>query len=171
MTIIYQKAAAAYRNIGIDSRGAVHDQYDLVAMVYETLLECLTTARGAIEQRDILLKVKKLNHAMRLLQEGLVTNLDLRNGGELANNLYNLYNYCMLRITQANANNDVAALDEVAGLIRTLADGWKQMRTPNASAGTPSAGGGSDNEPPRAVRQMMGLYGGPTVSRGALAGA
>jgi len=148
------RVADAYRNTGIDSRGSVHDQYDLVAMVYETLLDCLITAHGAIDAKDVPLKVKKLNHAMRLLQEGLVTNLDMRNGGELAANLYKLYNYCMLRITQANVKNDTAALDEVAKLIRTLADGWKRMRDP--SAGDDAA----DTHLPQMTRQLASMYGG-----------
>jgi len=139
-----QKSAAnAYRNVSIDSRGSVQDPYDLVRMTFETLLECLTAARGAIEQGDVMLKVKKINHAVRIVQEGLLTNLDLQKGGDLANNLYNLYNYWTLRLTQANIGNDVAAIEEVAGLVRSVADAWAHMRDPAAGSGASDAQGAS----------------------------
>lgn len=164
MTIFNQKAANAYRNVSIDSRGSVQDPYDLVRMTFETLLECLATARGAIEQGDVMLKVKKINHAVRIVQEGLLTNLDLRNGGDLAQNLYNLYDYWTLRLTQANLGNDVAAIEEVTQLVRSVADAWAHMRDPaagseaNSSADTAVDRPNTGQEPPRAQRRMTQMY-------------
>ena len=54
----------------------------------------------------------------------------------LAANLLELYGYCVLRLTQANARNDAAVIDEVIRLIEPIASGWKQMddaRTPQST--------------------------------------
>lgn len=75
--------------------------------------------------------------AVRILEEGLKGGLNLQEGGELAGNLLELYNYCVLRLTQANARNDDKALDEVVRLISPLADGWKQIGSNAAAAAQP----------------------------------
>ena len=162
------KAAAAYRSVGLETRAPQHDQHQLVVMMYETVLECLAMARGAIEKNDTPTKIKQLNKAIRIVQEGLLTSLDLDNGGELAANLSALYDYCVLRMTQANAANDAAALAEVAGLIRPLADAWKQLRSgpPAADASAPAASASPATPtvatPPgqgKVLRQLGGMYG------------
>ncbi len=162
------KAAAAYRSVGLETRAQEHDQHQLVVMMYETVLECLAKARGALEQGDTVTKVEQINKALRIVQEGLRTSLDLDNGGELAANLAALYDYCVLRMTQANAANDPAALAEVANLIRPLADAWKQMRSgpPAADAPTPAASASpaaptvaTPSGQGKVLRQLGGMYG------------
>jgi flagellar secretion chaperone FliS len=172
------KAAAAYRNVGLQTRAAQHDQYQLVVMMFEAVLESLVVARGAIEQKDVATKIQKIDKAIRIIQEGLRTSLDLDNGGELAANLANLYEYCVLRLTQANAANSTAMLEEVGNLIKPVAEAWKQLRsgapaeTPApqtttaaavAAPATPStaAKGGAAFQ---AMRQLSGLYGGKPMA-------
>ena len=47
-----------------------------------------------------------------------------QDGGELAVQLKALYGYVTLRLTQANLNNDVAALDECVRLIEPVRQAW-----------------------------------------------
>ena len=157
------RAAAAYRNVAIDSRAQQHDQYQLVVMMFETTLECLAAARGAIQQGDVELKIKKIGQAIRIVQEGLRTSLDMDNGGELAANLASLYDYCVLRMTQANASNDEAKLEEVANLIKPVAEAWNQMRSgQNEAAPAPAATTTVDTAPaqpaPAPRRPLAGGY-------------
>jgi len=128
MNRAFQKGMSAYRDVGIKTRSAANDQHQLVAMMFDGLLESVTRAKGAVLKGDIPTKVAEIGRAISILQEALLTSLDLKNGGELANNLQNLYEYCVVRLTEANARNSVNALDEVAQLIKTVADAWEQMR-------------------------------------------
>ncbi|MGB1270561.1 MAG: flagellar export chaperone FliS, partial [Endozoicomonas sp.] len=48
-----------------------------------------------------------------------------------AGNLQALYQYCMRRLTDAHAGNDVAALDEVVQLMREVQEGWEAMMSSN----------------------------------------
>ena len=50
--------------------------------------------------------------------------LNAEAGGELAAQLKALYGYVTLRLTQANLNNDVAALDECVRLIEPVRQAW-----------------------------------------------
>jgi flagellar protein FliS len=136
------RAASAYRNIGIETRAHKHDQHQLATLMFEAVLESLSAAQGAINDRDVNAKVKHLNKAVRILQDGLRTSLDLENGGELAANLDALYDYAVLQITTANLHNDALKLAAVADLIRPIAEAWQQIRpgseaprqTPNATS-------------------------------------
>lgn len=174
MTSHHHKAASAYRNVGLQTRAPQQDQYQLVVMMFEAVLENLNRARGAIEQHDIPTKIDCITKAMRIVQEGLRTSLDLENGGELAANLANLYDYCVMRMTQANAGNDTSMLLEVAGLIQQVADAWKELRQ-SSTAEQPAAGTESDTPPASAtpssnktLRQYSGMYGSSMTSRPAM---
>lgn len=172
-------AAAAYQRVGVQTRVAEHDQYQLVVMMYEAILENLTRARGAIEQGNVLAKVEHITKSMRILQEGLRTSLDLEKGGELAANLANLYEYCAMRMTQANASNDLVALEEVSSLLRSVADAWKQMRptaqpVAQADTQTQAAPAAPATKPTGMTRQFAQAYGSPShapVRTAALMGA
>lgn len=157
--MLNKKATSLYQTVNVDSRAGLHDQHALVGLMYEAVLECLVMAKGAIQQGDISTKTRKISHAIRILEEGLWANLDTTNGGELANNLADTYQYAIVRLTQANSHNDIAMLDEVAALIRPIADAWKTIREPSSS----TASGAPTQTPPttekKSLMQSMGsLY-------------
>ena len=77
---------------------------------------------------DVLGKVNAISKAIRILEEGLSTSLDKVDGGELAENLGALYDYCIHRLTLANARNDDAMMQEVMRLIEPVATGWNESR-------------------------------------------
>jgi flagellar protein FliS len=66
------------------------------------------------------------------LEEGLKGGLNLADGGEIAGNLQRVYDYCVLRLTQANVRNDDAIFLEVMEVLAPIADGWKQIGSANA---------------------------------------
>jgi len=165
MSTFNSKATSAYRHVNLQTRAANHDQYELVNLMFDAVLECVAKARGAIEQGAVAEKVEQISKAIRIVHEGLRTSLDMEHGGELAANLGNLYEYCVVRLTQANANNDAMALAEVADLIRPIADAWKQMREqpPVAPSALPTAAAAAtpgDPTPPTKTAFSAGnLYG------------
>ena len=165
MTHNQRFATKAYANIGVQTRGAEHDPYQLALMMFEAVIDNTIAARGAIEAQDVNLKVQHLHKAVRILQEGLRTSLDLDNGGELAQNLANLYDYCILRLTQANAQNDASAAAEVMDLIKPVADAWRSMRSGQESTeaapqvNKPVAEAAVTPKAPPAARRMGNLYG------------
>ncbi len=126
MTSTFSKAASAYRNVGLESRVSSSSGHELVTLLFEGFLERLQLAKLAIEVGDVSAKVRHFGKAIEILSEGLRTHLDLKAGGELAQNLDALYHYCSMRLLEANIKNDVAMLLEVHGLIEPVAEAWKQ---------------------------------------------
>jgi flagellar protein FliS len=130
------RSASAYKKVGVETSVSHASAHDLVNMLFDGLLVAMGSARVALHSGDIKSKCSHIVTAVRILEEGLKGALNLEQGGPLAANLLELYGYCVLRLTQANARNDAAAIDEVIRLIEPIASGWKQMddaRTPQST--------------------------------------
>lgn len=121
------KSVSAYRQVSVETSVDQATPHNLVEMLFDGLLVAVGSARVALERGDIKSKCMQIIIAVRILEEGLKSALNLEQGGELAANLDRLYGYCVLRLTQANARNDDAALAEVVRLIEPLAKSWKQI--------------------------------------------
>ncbi|MCU7372956.1 flagellar export chaperone FliS, partial [Paucibacter sp. O1-1] len=55
---------------------------------------------------------------------GLNNSLNMDAGGEIAGNLSQLYDFIIMKATEANLNNDVHAIDDAVSVLRTLKEGW-----------------------------------------------
>lgn len=128
-TPVNMRSANAYRTVGVETAVAGADSHQLVTMLYEALLLSLSKAKFAIQSKDIPGKGEAIGRAVRLIEEGLKAGLDLERGGELAGNLRSLYDYCIVRLTEANLRSDMAMVEEVDGLLRPMAEAWSQIRT------------------------------------------
>ncbi|PAU65655.1 flagellar export chaperone FliS [Pseudomonas sp. PIC25] len=95
----------------------------LIQMLFEGGLARLAQAKGALERGQTSLKGELLGKAIAIIG-GLREGLDHQKGGEIAANLDSLYEYMVSRLVEANVNNDVALVDEVAGLLREVKTGW-----------------------------------------------
>ena len=126
-TQIGSRSASAYRQVGVETSVARANPHDLVNMLFDGFLLALGSARAAMQRGDIKSKCQQIVIAVRILEEGLKCALNLEQGGPLAANLNDLYGYCVMRLTQANARNDDAALAEVVALIEPVANGWKEI--------------------------------------------
>ena len=126
-TSVSSRSASAYQRINVETAVSEASPHQLVNLLLEGLLQNVGAARIAMKSGDIALKGKKINLAVRILEEGLRPALDLAKGGDIAANLNGLYGYCSLRLTEANLRNDDAALADVIRVIEPVADGWKQI--------------------------------------------
>lgn len=127
-TPVNMRSANAYRTVGIETAVASADAHQLIEMLYDALLTSLGAAKLAMQSNDIAAKGRSVGRAVRLIEEGLKAALNEGQGGELAVNLRALYDYCVVRLSEANMRMEVSAIEEVEGLIRPVADAWKQIR-------------------------------------------
>ena len=97
--------------------------HKLIQMLIDGAIEKVQLARGYMERREIARKGETISWAMAII-DGLRSSLDMKAGGDIANNLDALYEYMLRRLTEANVANDVAMLDEVVKLLNELREGW-----------------------------------------------
>lgn len=128
-TPVSMRSANTYRTVGLETSVSGASPHQLISLLFDALQQSLVSARGAILNGDVPVKGRSIGRAVRILEEGLKAGLDINRGGELAANLRNLYDFCILRISEANSRNDAAIIDEVIQLIHPVSDGWNQIRS------------------------------------------
>ncbi|TSE25189.1 Flagellar protein FliS [Tepidimonas sediminis] len=122
------RTANAYLRQAAASRVAAASPHELIAMLFDAIDEQIGLALAAMEARQTEQRGRAVNKAIRLLNEGLREGLDLEKGGELAERLDALYEYCSARLAEAHAKRDRAMFEEVRQHLRSVADAWNQIR-------------------------------------------
>ena len=122
----YTRAAQSYGSVQLVTGVASADNVQLIQMLFDGLSESLAAARGHIENGNIVDKSNALSRASRIVV-GLQGALDFERGGELAQNLNELYAYMTRRILQVSASNDLEVLGEVSSLVRDIAQAWQSL--------------------------------------------
>ncbi len=97
----------------------------ILILLYDGAIKFLNQAKIGIQKKDIELTHNNLIKAQNIISE-LRDTLDMEIGGELANNLYALYNYFNKRLVQANIKKEIEPVNEVLEHLRGLRDTWKQ---------------------------------------------
>lgn len=117
------QAMKQYRNTGL--KGAVEDAtpHRLIQMLMDGALDKIAAARGFMERGDMTQKGAHISWAVSII-DGLRVSLDKSVGADVTQNLEDLYNYMMVRLTEANLKNDVSCLNEVSSLLRQIKEGW-----------------------------------------------
>jgi flagellar secretion chaperone FliS len=118
-----------YRQVRAEAGVHAATPHELVAMLFEGLLEALAQARGALQAGQVQAKGAAIGRAVAILEEGLGAGLDL-NAGALAHDLNRLYSYLVTRLTLANLRSDDTLLQECQNLVRPLQQAWAAIGEP-----------------------------------------
>jgi flagellar protein FliS len=100
------------------------DPKRLVIMCYEGAISNLKLAKKKYVSGEYEAKAKALQKTGDILDE-LLCALDLKKGGQIAENLKALYIYMRRRIVEGDTNREVGILDEVTGMLEELKHAWE----------------------------------------------
>lgn len=128
-------AVNAYKNVSFESEITGADPHKLISLLFRGALLEIANAKDGILRKDTPAKGMSISKTIAIITEGLNASLDKNIGGELAQNLSSLYEYMAIRLLDANLNNDMAILDEVAHLLSELQGAWDSIR-PNSAQST-----------------------------------
>ncbi|MCQ9424914.1 flagellar export chaperone FliS [Pseudomonas sp. LJDD11] len=124
-------ALRQYQKIGSHAQTSEASPHRLVQMLMEGGLDRIAQAKGAMARKDVGNKGVLIGKAIAIIG-GLREGLDLDNyATDALRNQDNLYHYMMKRLAEANIKNDQKMLDEVAGLLITVKEGWDAIGTIN----------------------------------------
>ncbi|MBI6683639.1 flagellar export chaperone FliS [Pseudomonas viridiflava] len=117
-------ALRQYQKIGSQAQTSEASPHRLVQMLMEGGLDRIAQAKGAMSRKEIANKGIFISKAIGIVG-GLRDGLDLeKEPTEALIRQDKLYHYMMTRLAEANAHNDQKMLDEVAGLLITVKEGW-----------------------------------------------
>jgi len=111
-----------YSNANADNV-ADADPHQLISIIFKHILANVAIACGAISRRETENKGKCLNKAIALVGE-LQDSLDMEQGGEISISLFDLYQYAVNCLIEANIENNIDKLGEVTNLISNIKEGW-----------------------------------------------
>ncbi len=110
----------------------------LIIMLYDGAIKFLNQAKANIEEENI----EGANNALLKTQDiisELMIGLNME-AGEIARNLYNLYDYFKWCLVEANTHKNTAILDEILEHLTELRDTWIEAIL-KAKSSPVSAGG------------------------------
>jgi flagellar protein FliS len=116
-------ALKQYQTVNTQAQAIEASPHRLIQMLMEGGLTRIAQARGAMERGQVAMKGEMIGKAIGIIG-GLRQGLNLEVGGEIASNLDNLYEYMAGRLVDANVQNQIEPLDEVAVLLRNVKTGW-----------------------------------------------
>lgn len=98
----------------------------LVVMSYDEAINGLKEAMAAIDCGDIEARFNATTRTADILEQ-LHMSLDMESGGEIADNLSQLYTYIMVQLPVLNMHNDVAIAQALIDLLMPLRDAWAEL--------------------------------------------
>ena len=140
---------AAYQSVSVHGGVANADPHTMVQMLMDAAAERMATARGCIERGERVRQASLLHSCVMIVGE-LRGSLNTAEGGPLAQNLSDLYDYMIRQLVLANAKSDASCVLEVSRLLDEVRGAWiaigpevrKAARVPapapmNAAVGPP----------------------------------
>jgi flagellar protein FliS len=98
----------------------------LVVLLYEQMIQDLTQAARAIEQNDIPLRTKRINHAILVIGH-LQSPLDFANGGKVAQDLDHFYNLLRQNLVQVQFHPSQAGLSQQITDLLAVREAWTEV--------------------------------------------
>lgn len=130
----------AYQSVSAHGGVASDDPHRLVLMLMDGALDRMALARGFLERGEIARKSQVLHSCITIITE-LRGSLNLAQGGALAHNLSDLYDYMMRQLLRAIADNSVEYIREVSSLLGEIRTAWVAIG-PQVNGIRPVAGRG-----------------------------
>lgn len=106
-----------------DTEISTADQGKLIIMLYEGAIRFLRIAAENMSPRTYDVVNNNIIKSQDIITE-LMLSLNMEAGGEIAENLFNLYAYMKKRLLEGNMNKDAAILKEVIKMLENLKTAW-----------------------------------------------
>jgi len=123
MTRSAAAAAKQYQSLDTSSRIEDASPHRLIQLMMERTLTKIGRARSHMQREEVQHKGANISDAIDII-EALQASLNHSADKRMSENFDALYSYMMRRLLEANLQNDVSILDEVAGLLRELKEAW-----------------------------------------------
>jgi len=117
---------SSYNQVAVQTDANTASPHKLIQMLLEAALDKIAKAKGLIANKQIPEKGKTISTVVSIV-DALRASLDHSVDGEISGNLDALYEYMIIKLTEANLNNDLNLLDEVSKLLREIKVGWDSI--------------------------------------------
>lgn len=128
-----QAGVNAYANVGLETGVVDASPIRVIVMLYDGAISACIQAQQALQQRDYGKKGEALVRAINIIDKGLRAALDRQQGGQIADNLDQLYQYMVHGLLHANLHLDAEKMHEVQLLLTELRGAWVSLEAAGVS--------------------------------------
>jgi len=114
---------AAYQSVSVHGGVANADPHAMIQMLMDAAALRMATARGCMERGERVRQASLLHSCVMIIGE-LRGSLNITEGGPLAQNLSDLYDYMIRQLVLANAKSDPDCVMEVSRLLEEVRSAW-----------------------------------------------
>lgn len=119
-------ALAQYGQIKNDAQTTYASPHQLMLMLFDGAIEAMSFTIGAIQNENFELRSKQNTRSITIIN-GMRECLDMETGGELADNLYSLYQYMTKELFRASFKNDVDTIQNIQTMLRDIRGSWEKI--------------------------------------------
>jgi len=119
-------ALAQYGQIKNDAQSTYASPHQLMLMLFDGAIEAMSFTIGAIQNENFELRSKQNTRSITIIN-GMRECLDMETGGELANNLYSLYQYMTKELFRASFKNDVETIQNIQTMLKDIRGSWEKI--------------------------------------------
>lgn len=130
-------AANLYSKVNLETGILAADPHHLITLLFDGAIQSLNEAAQHLTLNNIAEKGRLITRAIFIIESGLRGGLNKKKGGDLAQNLENLYTFFAKELLEANINNDVSKLMHIKKLLMELKDAWVQIAPSKQSKEAP----------------------------------
>ena len=119
-------ALSQYSKIKDDTQTTYASPHQLMLMLFDGALESMSLNIAAIQNNDFELRSKQNTRSITIIN-GMRECLDMEAGGELADNLYSLYQYMAQELFRASFKNDAETISNIQAMLKDIQGSWKKI--------------------------------------------
>ena len=119
-------ALAQYGQIKNDAQTAYASPHQLMLMLFDGAIEAMSMTVGAIQNKNFELRSKQNTRSITIIN-GMRDCLDMEAGGDLANNLYSLYQYMAQELFKASFKNDADTIQNIQTMLKDIRESWEKI--------------------------------------------
>ncbi|MFC1670025.1 flagellar export chaperone FliS [Spirochaetota bacterium] len=129
MALPEKKAYDQYKETQITTA----NQGKLIVMLYDGAIKFLNIATENMQPKTYDIVNNNILKTQDILSE-LILSLNMKEGGEISNNLLSLYMYFKKKLLEANINKDPKILKDVIVHLKELRDAWEKISANEAKS-------------------------------------
>lgn len=125
--MISPQDASAYARIGLESGILAASPHQRISMLFDQYQASIRMARLQMQAGNVAEKGKAITRAINIVSRGLRASLDMQQGGAIARQLDDLYDFVVRLLLRAHLENDEASLSAAAELLQPIAASWNAI--------------------------------------------
>ena len=132
---MYRKSVEAYVTVERDSPVESNDPHAMISALLNELLKRMNLFKSNLKGDEAALRKRNEAYARSIaILHALQGSLDFENGGEIADNLFLVYEFARLQLLESFRSGEADRIDVAITSLQEIAGGWNQMDNPLANS-------------------------------------